>query len=96
MGNSVTYPAGEFVVVSPKIKTRSGSFRQKREIIVKSVVFEHDDKSIEAYCKRPFIQSNITKSYRHSPDFDPTPSPALQRMFNENYIKNQQNKQDLL
>lgn len=58
------------------------------------VLFEaNPDKSVEAYCKNPEIPSNpnyVSKPFKHSEHYSPTPPPALQRMFQKNYQKNQE------
>eukprot|EP00483_Globobulimina_turgida_P005852 UN05862 len=62
------------------------------------VLFEaNPDKSVSAFCKHPEIKTrDADQPFRHSPNYNPTLSPALQRLFNENYAKNKENKDKIV
>eukprot|EP01083_Nonionella_stella_P064171 167017_1 len=66
------------------------------------VLFEGNPeiKSVGAFCEHPQIgntQKNVDddQPFRHSPNYNPTLSPNLQKLFHENYAKNKQNKDQM-
>merc|ERR1712228_1023875 len=66
-------------------------FSEYMEKTPEPVLFESNpDKSVEAYCKNPEIPANpnyIAKPLKHTENFNPVPSPALQQIFDRKLKK---------
>ena len=71
-------------------------FREYMERTPEPVLFESNpDKSVEAYCKNPEIPANpnyIAKPLKHTQNFNPVPSPALQQIFDRKLSQKQRGR----